>query len=78
MSFYNLFVAWYHNQTVSNESGYGSRASFPSLSCLGAVNVAGVGGTIERSRLRFQNPALGTFIMKANVHRDKPRKVPGW
>jgi hypothetical protein len=47
-------------------------------SCLGALDVAGVGGTLGLSRLRFQKPALGPLIMKANVHRDKPRKVSGW
>ncbi len=61
MSSYNLFIARYRTQTVSDESGYGSRGSFPSSSCLRAV--------------RFQGPA---FIMNANVHRDKPRKVSGW
>lgn len=37
----------------------------------------GVGGTDSPSRLRFQNPAFGPFIIKANVHLESPRNESG-
>lgn len=37
----------------------------------------GVEGVLGSRRLRFQNPALGPFIIKDNVHRESPRNDSG-
>lgn len=37
----------------------------------------GVGGMLGSSLFRFQNPAFGPFVTKANVHRDNPRSESG-
>lgn len=37
----------------------------------------GVGGILGSLRFRFQNPALGPFIMNDKVHRERPRSDSG-
>lgn len=34
-------------------------------------------GILGSRLLRFQKPAFGPLVMKANVHRDNPRKESG-
>jgi hypothetical protein len=43
----------------------------------GEGGALGVGGTLELCCLRFQKPAFGPFMIKASVHRDRPRRESG-
>jgi len=41
------------------------------------IAVSGVEGSLGSRRLRFQNPALGPFIINANVQRERPLRDSG-